>query len=130
MKRSYTDLERLFPFYQGINLNRARLEDIIDNKMFINLDYTGESPGSQGTTIGRNLKITTIGTLRGRLYFRGFQITGPSISAGFLRAEWRLFLLDRSIIASWTGGIYGLIPPGYRNTDAVLTDLYNFSSNP
>jgi energy-converting hydrogenase Eha subunit B len=132
MLRTQQDLQRLYPFNQPIILTRQAIEDFIDNRMFVNLSYFGESPGSKGPTIGRNLKITTLGNLRAggnRIYFRGFQITGPSISAGFLIGEWRLFIMDRSVTASWTGGTWGINPPGYLNTDKVLTNLYNLANN-
>jgi len=130
MLRTQQDLQSLYPYNQPIILTRQAIEDFIDNRMFVNLSYTGRSPGSVGTTVGRNLKITTLGTLRSGgniLHFRGFQITGPSISAGFLIGQWRLFLMDRTITASWTGGTWGINPPGYKNTDKVLTNLYNLS---
>lgn len=134
MVRTNQDLQRLFPISVPTVLTRAKLEDIIDNRMWIDLDYHGLSPGSNGVTIGRNMKITTIGNLitsrSALIYFRGWQYDGPSISAGFIRAQWRLFLLSRSLLVTWRGAYWTNNPPGYLNTDRVLNNLYNLSNNP
>ena len=125
MLRSNAELRRLFPVSEPLVLNRQRLEDIIDNRMFVLLDYAGLSPGSTGVTVNRDMKITTLGTHNGRLYFRGFQVMGPSISAGFLISQWRLFMLTRSLLITWRGTYWNAIPPGYVGTDQLLTNLYN-----
>jgi len=131
--RTRQQLDQIFPISVPVLLTRQKLEDIIDNRLWIDLDYHGLSPESNGVTIGRNMKITTIGNLRTSgnwVYFRGWQYSGPSISSGFIRAEWRLFLLNRSLFVTWKGSNWTTTPPGYLNTDKVLSNLYNLSNNP
>lgn len=126
--RTNQELQRLFPISTPLVLTRDRVQDIIDNRMWINIDYLGVLPGelvASRITLGRNLKITTLGNHNGRLYFRGWQYNGASLSAGFLTATWRLFMVSRTLLVTWGGAYWSQYPPGYKNTDKLLTNLYN-----